>query len=110
MIEKQSLLELVMMELLRLNCIILLLVLLLIIATYTFEIRPDGKSLEVPPQKVMLQDQPKKGDIVSISFDSFSRRALPTNPKIYRIRTDVSWQHVVWNFHQETKASKGKDE
>lgn len=49
--------------------------------------------------------QPKRGDIVSFSYDNFSQRSLPVNPKILRIRTDVTWENVVQDFLIHEKAS-----
>jgi hypothetical protein len=41
------------------------------------------------------------GDIVSFSYECHARRDIPVNPKIYRIRTDVSWEEVVCNSAKE---------
>lgn len=48
---------------------------------------------------------PKRGDVVTFSYDDYSRRAVPVNPKIYRIRDDISWDTVVENFEQEIPQS-----
>lgn len=58
------------------------------------EKRPTGHIIGVkgnPNMKV----QPKKGDIVTFEFETASRREIPTNPTITRIRKDVSWDDVV---------------
>eukprot|EP00026_Physarum_polycephalum_P003752 Phypoly_transcript_03766.p1 GENE.Phypoly_transcript_03766~~Phypoly_transcript_03766.p1 ORF type:complete len:436 (+),score=53.88 Phypoly_transcript_03766:986-2293(+) len=36
----------------------------------------------------------KKGDVVSFSCESLSRRATPLNPRVYRIRYDLPWEQV----------------
>jgi hypothetical protein len=46
-----------------------------------------------------------KGDIATFTYENFSRFAIPINPKIYRIRDDVTWQQVIYNFHQNTQLS-----
>lgn len=38
------------------------------------------------------------GDIVTFEFDHFSRREAPTNPRVVRIRKDISWQDIVREF------------
>ena len=50
---------------------------------------------------------PSVGDVVSFSFEIYARRDVPARPTIYRIRTDVSWEDVVHNFHQENKYLNG---
>lgn len=40
---------------------------------------------------------PKLGTIVTFSYQSYSRREVPVGPKIYRIRTDVTWPEIVAN-------------
>jgi hypothetical protein len=32
---------------------------------------------------------------VSFSYDAYSHHAAPINPKIFRVRTDVSWKDLV---------------
>lgn len=51
---------------------------------------------------MLLLAPPSVGDIVSFSAESFSRRAAPVGPRIFRIRTDVSWDDVVANSISET--------
>ena len=38
-----------------------------------------------------------------ITFDHYSRNSVPVNPEVYRIRTDVTWEHVVYDFFREEK-------
>lgn len=49
----------------------------------------------------MLSTRPKKGDIVSLSSDSQSRRDAPVNPVILRIRDDLQWDDVINNYEGE---------
>lgn len=44
---------------------------------------------------------PEEGDIVSFSYDSFSRRLAPVNPTIFRIRKDIDWDDVIRNYESE---------
>ena len=44
---------------------------------------------------------PKKGDIVSLAYDAYSRRGVPMSPKVTQIRTDLIWEEVLWNAHKE---------
>lgn len=39
----------------------------------------------------------KKGDVVSLSFETNSHRALPSEAKIARVRKDVTWDEVLLN-------------
>lgn len=36
----------------------------------------------------------KKGDIVTLAYESYTRSLTPVNPTIIRIRTDVSWKDI----------------
>ena len=56
----------------------------------------------VPAASVRVATTLTKGDVVSFSYQSFSRKAVPVDPKIVRIRTDLSWKDVVYNYSQET--------
>ena len=46
---------------------------------------------------------PKKGDVVTFSYDDYSRKALPVNPTIFQIRQDLAWDDVVRNFLREAR-------
>eukprot|EP00026_Physarum_polycephalum_P001467 Phypoly_transcript_01469.p1 GENE.Phypoly_transcript_01469~~Phypoly_transcript_01469.p1 ORF type:complete len:1107 (+),score=182.36 Phypoly_transcript_01469:326-3322(+) len=61
---------------------------------------PNGKTFEVPPQEVAIPT-PKVGDIVSFSSESQARRELPVGPKIFRVRTDVSWADVLRSYREQ---------
>lgn len=65
----------------------------------------------VPKESVELDENagkkwPERGDIVSFAFTNFSRRALPVDPKIYRIRTDLSWEDVIQSHISEPPVSE----
>ena len=47
------------------------------------------------------------GDIVSFSFETYSRRDTPVHPKILRIRQDITWQNVIHNFLHNSHDQKG---
>eukprot|EP00026_Physarum_polycephalum_P004416 Phypoly_transcript_04435.p1 GENE.Phypoly_transcript_04435~~Phypoly_transcript_04435.p1 ORF type:complete len:688 (+),score=101.45 Phypoly_transcript_04435:123-2066(+) len=61
---------------------------------------PTGLTFTVPAENVHIPT-PAPGDIVSFSYEANSRYDLPTNPQIYRIRGDVSWDDVVHSFFKE---------
>eukprot|EP00026_Physarum_polycephalum_P002338 Phypoly_transcript_02344.p1 GENE.Phypoly_transcript_02344~~Phypoly_transcript_02344.p1 ORF type:complete len:892 (+),score=111.01 Phypoly_transcript_02344:67-2742(+) len=50
-------------------------------------------NLENVPEKQSLKD----GDIVTITYDNLSPNSVPVNPKISRVRNDVSWNEVERN-------------
>jgi len=51
----------------------------------------------VDPGNVKLPAKPIRGDIVSFSYEQYARNMVPVSPKVFRIRTDVTWQDVVRN-------------
>jgi hypothetical protein len=69
-------------------------------------IRPDGSMLSVPSESVIIPT-PTVGDIVTFSFDTTSRRDLPFNPKIFRIRTDISWDDILRSYFKEKQYLSG---
>lgn len=42
-----------------------------------------------------------EGDIVSFSFETFSRNSTPVKPFIFRVRIDLSWEDVIKSFADE---------
>lgn len=66
-------------------------------------IRPDGTVFKALNQQFKAEGEvkPKEGDIVTFTYESYSRRAVPVNPKIYRIRKDTNWEQVVSNFQKD---------
>eukprot|EP00026_Physarum_polycephalum_P002627 Phypoly_transcript_02635.p1 GENE.Phypoly_transcript_02635~~Phypoly_transcript_02635.p1 ORF type:complete len:741 (+),score=93.71 Phypoly_transcript_02635:157-2379(+) len=61
---------------------------------------PDDRTFTVPAQNVLIPT-PKIGDVVTFSFDRSSRRELPVNPTITRVRTDLSWDDVLYTYWRE---------
>lgn len=50
---------------------------------------------------------PQTGEVVTFSYDTMARRDIPTSPRIFRIRKDVSWEEVVQNYSREKKTLTG---
>lgn len=42
--------------------------------------------------------KPKRGDVVTFSYSGFSRSSIPIQPKIFRIREDITWEDVLFNY------------
>eukprot|EP00026_Physarum_polycephalum_P004271 Phypoly_transcript_04288.p1 GENE.Phypoly_transcript_04288~~Phypoly_transcript_04288.p1 ORF type:complete len:615 (+),score=69.63 Phypoly_transcript_04288:198-1847(+) len=61
---------------------------------------PDGVTFTVPSESVHVSGI-KMGEIVSFSYETHSRREVPINPLIYRVRTDLVWEDVVLNSFRE---------
>eukprot|EP00026_Physarum_polycephalum_P001003 Phypoly_transcript_01004.p1 GENE.Phypoly_transcript_01004~~Phypoly_transcript_01004.p1 ORF type:complete len:1224 (-),score=188.92 Phypoly_transcript_01004:75-3746(-) len=67
---------------------------------------PDGQIFTATNQEFKPgATVPIRGDIVTFTYDSFSRRALPINPKIFRKRSDVTWEEVVMNHEKDAKSN-----
>lgn len=60
------------------------------------------------PSEHILVASPKLGDVVTFSYESNIRRDIPVHPKIYRIRTDISWEEVMYNSLQDNKYLNSK--
>lgn len=73
-----------------------------------FIIRPTGVTFGVPHESVIVE-KISKGDIVSFSFEGHAKRDIPVNPKIYRIRYDLSWKDVLSSSASEKKYFIGMD-
>ena len=64
--------------------------------------RPDGTKFRVPSQSVNMETKKlKRGDIVTFSYDNVSSSAKPVKPRIFRIRTDISWEEIVASHARE---------
>lgn len=59
--------------------------------------------MAVPATNVHASIFPKKGDIVSFSYDNFSPNGVPYNMQVGRIRADLNWQEVLFNYERENK-------
>eukprot|EP00026_Physarum_polycephalum_P002403 Phypoly_transcript_02409.p1 GENE.Phypoly_transcript_02409~~Phypoly_transcript_02409.p1 ORF type:complete len:900 (+),score=140.14 Phypoly_transcript_02409:101-2800(+) len=57
----------------------------------------DGTRLTVDAENNKLNSKAKRGDIVTFSFDNYSRGLVPISPKVFRIRTDITWEDVLQN-------------
>lgn len=63
---------------------------------YYYYYRPDGVTFEVEGDQVAsLQPRPKKGAIVTFAYDNYTQGCAPVNPKLVRLREDVSWDDVI---------------
>lgn len=54
--------------------------------------------------------RPKVGDVVTFEYDSFSRSSsssIPIAPKISRIRTDLSWESVLFEAYRSQALLNG---
>lgn len=56
--------------------------------------RPNGKELEAVLAQAYEGDQPKSGDVVTFAVTHFSKSKRPKQPRIFRIRKDLSWRDV----------------
>ena len=68
--------------------------------------RPNGITVTVPTEDVLIP-KPTIGDIVTFSFDANARRDVPTNPKIFRVRSDVVWDDLVRNSRMDKQRVDG---
>ena len=66
--------------------------------------RPNSRVFVVPPQNVNLPNPPKKGEVVTYTYDVASRRPIPMSPKVVRVREDVAWDEVVAQHQREVQA------
>lgn len=58
--------------------------------------RPGGRQFEVAGYEVAnLQVPPKKGAVMTFSYDNYTQGDIPVNPKIERIRHDLTWDDVI---------------
>lgn len=55
---------------------------------------PDGVVFEVSSEN-LVDVSLNRGDIVSFSYERYSRRAAPVDPIVYRVRADLIWENVV---------------
>lgn len=69
--------------------------------------RPNGTTIMIPMSDVHVSSTVAVGDVVSFSFENYARRDVPVNPKIYRIRSDLSWLDVVHSAVKESKFISG---
>ena len=46
----------------------------------------------------------KQGDVVTFSYQNYSRREAPVNPRILHVRLDVSWERVLREFSTNSRS------
>ncbi len=51
--------------------------------------RPQGPVFQIPKAQELFPIQ--QGDVVTIAYDSYKRRAIPADPIIIRKRDDLYW-------------------
>lgn len=56
----------------------------------------------MPSQNVLIPT-PDVGEVVSFFYETNARREKPVNPRVYRVRADISWEEVVYNFVEESE-------
>eukprot|EP00026_Physarum_polycephalum_P000547 Phypoly_transcript_00548.p1 GENE.Phypoly_transcript_00548~~Phypoly_transcript_00548.p1 ORF type:complete len:911 (+),score=120.65 Phypoly_transcript_00548:114-2846(+) len=72
---------------------------------------PNNRIFEIPVENVHPNAEiPAKGDVVTFGYESNSRGAIPVNATILRIRTDVSWEEVVYNFTRDASEKQKLNE
>lgn len=52
---------------------------------------------------------PETGEIVTFSYEKSFQKDIPSNPKIFRVRSDISWEDVVYNARKEKKYLNGNN-
>eukprot|EP00026_Physarum_polycephalum_P002689 Phypoly_transcript_02697.p1 GENE.Phypoly_transcript_02697~~Phypoly_transcript_02697.p1 ORF type:complete len:777 (+),score=106.95 Phypoly_transcript_02697:66-2396(+) len=70
---------------------------------------PNGIAFHVPQTSLadeMRNAKLKKGDVVTVAFEHYSRKSIPVNPRITRIRKDMTWQHVLHEFVKQQQSVK----
>ena len=72
-----------------------------------FIFRPNGLTFAVPLREDI---ELAFGDMVTFSYDTYSRREAPVNPKIQRVRTDMSWEDVVNSTGNDHKSGMSRRE
>jgi hypothetical protein len=67
--------------------------------------RPNGVMFEVPASDVLIPT-PSIGSVVTFCYESYSRKEVPLNPIITRIRADISWEEVMRGSVREKTTAK----
>jgi signal peptidase I len=72
---------------------------------------PSGMTFTVPSEGNQIKSAKlRKGDVVTITYDSFSRRTAPVNPKIYRLRKDLEWEDVLFSSLRSSPDTNVQDD
>eukprot|EP00026_Physarum_polycephalum_P002670 Phypoly_transcript_02678.p1 GENE.Phypoly_transcript_02678~~Phypoly_transcript_02678.p1 ORF type:complete len:822 (+),score=110.18 Phypoly_transcript_02678:190-2655(+) len=59
---------------------------------------PNDTQIEVELGDMANLQGLKIGDVVTFGFDSYSRRDVPSNPTLLRIRTDLTWEQALLDY------------
>jgi hypothetical protein len=62
--------------------------------------RPTGKIFKVIADNIKHGVNPVVGDIVTFSYQYFTKHMIPIKPAIECIRRDVAWEKVVADFEE----------
>lgn len=62
------------------------------------EYRPDGTLFQAPSQPLLESEMPKKGDIVTFTYDNLWNRTIPVNAEVIRVRNDLFWRDIIRDF------------
>ena len=57
--------------------------------------RFDGTIFTVAKEDCKIEQSLKKGDVVSYTYEGFSRFGVPIAPKIFRLQTDMNWKDII---------------
>eukprot|EP00026_Physarum_polycephalum_P001538 Phypoly_transcript_01540.p1 GENE.Phypoly_transcript_01540~~Phypoly_transcript_01540.p1 ORF type:complete len:1069 (+),score=95.14 Phypoly_transcript_01540:45-3251(+) len=67
---------------------------------------PNGQTIAIAPQDVLIPTPPV-GSVVTFSYESNARRDDPVHPQIFRLRSDLQWEDVVYNAIRDKKYLSG---
>lgn len=59
------------------------------------------------PKDNVQVSSPKIGEVVSFYFENNSRRDIPINPVIFKVRGDLEWEDVLQNYNNESEQRTG---
>eukprot|EP00026_Physarum_polycephalum_P001092 Phypoly_transcript_01093.p1 GENE.Phypoly_transcript_01093~~Phypoly_transcript_01093.p1 ORF type:complete len:1197 (+),score=192.21 Phypoly_transcript_01093:78-3668(+) len=63
---------------------------------------PDGIGFEIQSKDIKHGLKVVNGDIVTFSYNVFSRRSVPVDPFVYRVRHDLIWEDLVAQTEEPT--------
>lgn len=69
--------------------------------TNSFVNRPNGIIFEISSSDILESSSLSKGDVVTFAYDNYSRAEEPVNPKILRVRKDLTWEQVLEESERE---------
>lgn len=68
--------------------------------------RANGTIFKVGNENILV-NKISTGDVVTFAFNGYYKNEIPVGPKIYRIRTDLSWGDVISNYEKEKRQLNG---